>query len=558
MKTDRFTDIIRRKLESIRPEFTENDWTKMQASLQQATPTSTIVQHPASRSWYAQPWVPLTAAASVAALVALAAWQRSEIATLRQTVQALNTEKPAVTQSSSMNLADKVAEPTVVHQTDTVYITRYVPVPAKSAANADQVDSRGQWAEATPTDDVNRRGNSVADAPGSESLRRATAGAMGITPSSIPTEATGTTDSQLAVSRPGRTQNKRSTDQPIRSATNGVGTNRLDRDLSGTNVTSAEESSVATSGNKTQRDRLRSSTDQAGQASANGSYSETPATGLPGQPANTANESINPGESAIAANFDQLTNQPLQLTDLDWNTMMLRKASRRMRPVRTVTIGGTQAQSPASQSVAKFAPRFRIGIGGDLTARFRNTAITGELILGKHWTLGVGYGQSVRFDGDFKTEKEFNIKNYPKTFQKEYDKAVDPRFDPSVIITNISLKQEQREIPLQIGYRIPLTQSFTILPTVGTNLTLSNTERLTFDRIAKKFNGYDVSRVESSRSRPYDVFNNLTVGTAIEWQKSHWVAQAGPLATTQLVRGNNVNAYSPFNIGARVRLFYQF
>lgn len=560
MKTDRFTDIIRRKLESIRPEFTENDWTKMQASLQQAAPTSaTVVQHPASRSWYARPWVPLTAAASVAALVAVAAWQRSEIATLRQTVQALNTAKPAVTQSPSTNLADKVAEPTVIHQTDTVYITRYVPVPAKSSSNANQVDGRGQWADASAPDDVNRRENSVANTPGSQTQRHAVAGVTDVTPSPTSPEAMGITDGQLAVSRPGRTQNERITNQPPRSATNGVGTNQSDRELSGTNVTSAEESRVATSGNKAQRERLRSSASQAGQSSANGSYSETPATGLTGQPTNTANESASPVESAIAANFDQLDNQPLQLTDTDWNTMMLRKASRRMRPVRTVTIGGTQAQAPASQSVARLATRLRLGVGGDLTARSRNTAITGEMILGKHWTLGVSYSQSICSDGDFKTEKEFNIKNYPQNFRKEYEKSLDPKpMDPMVGVSNIVLNRIQKQIPVQIGYRIPITKAFTVLPTMGTNLTLSNVEKLSFNRIDKTFDGLSVSQVESSRSRPYDVFNNLTFGAAVEWQKSHWVAQAGPLATTQLVQASNFSPYSPFNIGARVRLFYQF
>jgi hypothetical protein len=144
----------------------------------------------------------------------------------------------------------------------------------------------------------------------------------------------------------------------------------------------------------------------------------------------------------------------------------------------------------------------------------------------------------------------------PQPFRKEFDKAVDPKFEP--FIANITLKREQKQLPLQIGYRIPLTSSFTILPTVGTTLTLSNVERLTFDRIEKQFVGLEIIRNESSRSRPYDVFNNLTFGTAVEWQKNHWVAQAGPLATTQLARVSGPNAYSSVNLGARVRLFYQF
>jgi hypothetical protein len=557
MKTDRFTDIIRRKLEGIRPEFTENDWKKMQASLQQAAPSSsTTVQHPASRSWYARPWVPLTAAASVAALVAVAAWQRSEIATLRQTVQALNTATPAAPRSHSADLTRQMAAPPVVHQTDTVYITRYVPVPAKSSSAPEPAENRGQWADASTPAGTDPREMSVASTPEIRDQRRAATGATDVTSSPASSETKENTDGQLAMNRPGRTQNERTTTQPTRSADSGVGTNQSGRDLSGTNVTISEELRIASSVNKSRLERLRSSAGQASRAAANGSYLATPSTGLPGQTDNTSNESTSPGESAIAANFDQLYNQPLQLTDTDWNTVLLRKANRRMRPVRTVTVGGIQA--PASQSVAKFTPRFRVGVGGDLATRSRSTAITGEVILGKHWTLGIGYGQSVCTDGNFLSEKDFNMKN-PQPFRKEFDKAVDPKADPSQFIANIRLKREETQIPLQIGYRIPLTSSFTILPTVGTNLTLSNTERLTFDRIGKVFGGYsEIVQVESSRSRPYDVFNNLTFGTAVEWQKNHWVAQAGPLATTQLAQVSSPNAYSSFNIGARVRLFYQF
>jgi len=553
MKTDRFTDIIRRKLESIRPEFTENDWTKMQASLQQAAPpSSSVIQHPASRGWLARPWVPLTAAASVAALVAVAAWQRSEIATLRQTVQTLSYVKPAATQSHSADLANQTTPP-VVHQTDTVYITRYVPVPAKASSATEPAESRGQWADASAPVGVDRQERSVASVPESQTQRRSVSGATDVTPLPTSPETTGNTDGQLAVNHPNRAINERTTEQPTQSATSGTGKSQSDVNLPGTNVTTSEESGIAASRTKTQRERLRSSAGQSGQPVANGAYSEPSATELPGQLNSTPTEPTNISESALAANFDQLVDQPLQLTDTDWNTMLLRKASRRMRPVRTVTVGGTQA--PASQSVAKFTPRFRIGVGGDLTTRSRSTAITGELIVGKHWTLGVGYGQSTCSDGNFLSEKDFNMKN-PQPFRKEFDKAVDPKFEP--FIANITLKREQKQLPLQIGYRIPLTSSFTILPTVGTTLTLSNVERLTFDRIEKQFVGLEIIRNESSRSRPYDVFNNLTFGTAVEWQKNHWVAQAGPLATTQLARVSGPNAYSSVNLGARVRLFYQF
>ncbi len=85
MKTDRFSDIIRRKLESIRPEFTDKDWTRMQASLQQAMPPppgSPTTGTPFSGgTWSGSSWLLAAATVSTVVLIAFSLWQRSEINT---------------------------------------------------------------------------------------------------------------------------------------------------------------------------------------------------------------------------------------------------------------------------------------------------------------------------------------------------------------------------------------------------------------------------------------------------------------------------------------------
>ena len=99
MKTDRFSDIIRRKLESIRPEFTDKDWTRMQASLQQAMPPqpgSPTTGTPFSGGvWSGSPWLLAAASVSTVVLIAFSLWQRSEINTLRETVGQLKQQSVA-------------------------------------------------------------------------------------------------------------------------------------------------------------------------------------------------------------------------------------------------------------------------------------------------------------------------------------------------------------------------------------------------------------------------------------------------------------------------------
>ncbi|MVM37454.1 hypothetical protein GO730_07195 [Spirosoma sp. HMF3257] len=184
MKTDRFSDIIRRKLESIRPEFTEKDWTRMQATLQQAGPPqpgSAGTGHPFGGSvWSTHPWLMAAASVGTVALVSFSIWQRSEINQLRQTIGQLK-QKPDSTQRAP--ISPELERPTLSQtgganrtapmqgeqpmsasaqtqgfsgKRDTVYITRYVNDPSHSRLDA--TDERAiHRMEPRPTNDTWKR-----------------------------------------------------------------------------------------------------------------------------------------------------------------------------------------------------------------------------------------------------------------------------------------------------------------------------------------------------------------------------------------------------------------
>ena len=160
MKTDRFTDSIRRKLESIRPEFTEKDWSKMQKSLHQANlsqPGSSPAGHPFSGGmWTAKSWLLAAASVSTVVLIAFSMWQRREITQLRQTLGQQNPQstRSAIPERSDRSVPTPVDSPALTHarirqnqpngalpaasdnktasqpRPDTVYIDRYVAVPS--------------------------------------------------------------------------------------------------------------------------------------------------------------------------------------------------------------------------------------------------------------------------------------------------------------------------------------------------------------------------------------------------------------------------------------------
>ena len=159
MKIDRFSDSIRRKLESIRPDFSESDWTRMQVSLQQATPPGAPMSHHFMVS-RGRPWLMAAAAVSFVALVSFAAWQRAQIVTLRRTVSQLSQQQttrlrqplPGTSNNAITPMPDKpvasLGKPlpnspnqfanhsdTPDRRPDTVYVTRYItrPQPTNSA-----------------------------------------------------------------------------------------------------------------------------------------------------------------------------------------------------------------------------------------------------------------------------------------------------------------------------------------------------------------------------------------------------------------------------------------
>jgi hypothetical protein len=106
MKTDKFEYTIRRKLESIEPEFHEDDWTKMQNYMHAHTPPTFWQQY---SSWFGY----AAAAAVTTVMVFLYVNQLSQNNTLLSDVKTLQNQIDVIKNT-----------PAVVQKTDTVYIIR--------------------------------------------------------------------------------------------------------------------------------------------------------------------------------------------------------------------------------------------------------------------------------------------------------------------------------------------------------------------------------------------------------------------------------------------------
>lgn len=564
MNTDRFTDIIRRKLESIRPDFTEKDWVRMQATLQQATPPSpdahlpgpSVVQH----GWAGQPWLMAAAAVSTVVLISVGVWQRQQINDLRQTVRQLNqqrvTASPPATNAAGPNspVANSPATPLpgqsdnnpsvaarsgtapeasvrsnaarpnvtviqpVARQTDTVYVTRYLPTPVPTSQSTTR-----RSVQRTPAPADRQNEGAQPNTPGNDP-QRLTA------PAISPTEQVADTPAK-AQKPAGQLPNAGRETEPI--AAGDKPTERFTTDQ------------VA---GKTTRQPGRNQYDSYQQT---GQSNGDPIAILPTRPGNSENPATQTGATGEAnrpaVQYELMASRPTQFGTTDWTAALLRRANR-TKPTRTTTVGGQSA--PEIQPVRHLAVRLRLGAGTDVSKAVWSFSAFTEVIIGRHWTLNLGLSRANHLNGTFVTDADF----YRKTrqdFRKGYARGVPPGHD----ILAIGLRTTRIQLPINVGYRIPLNQNLTLLPSVGTNLNLLSAEHVTFYKRVP-FRGSDYEVINNDILRPVNTFNNLTFGTSLEWHQRHWALQGGSVLTAPL--RTDTKWQTGLTAGLRARVMYQF
>ena len=581
MKTDRFSEIIRRKLESIRPEFTDKDWTRMQASLQQAMPPqpgSPTTGTPFSGGvWSGSSWMLAAASVSTVVLIAFSIWQRSEINTLRETVgqlkqQAVATQPaPASITPDSPTLskldsqyrsqpapetgAEIQAEQPLPGNLDTVASTRSEALPhsVRPETTDERTTSRMDIAPKQRAVVAGRTSVAVDDTRGqtksNKNLKTAEYGA-----SSTPlTNNQSISEPSVATNKPVR---QSASEQPKEYAQ----TRSQTAEPSPVKATDNRDRATATRNGYTQN---RSTTPQAGNPSSSYGQSAKPVQ----QPSETTTRgsdraNTNPSESGVtgteASETYRLANSlPLSLPDHDWNSAMIRRA-KRMRlvqpsgPVTTQSVAkAATVKSPASQPVTPLAAGLRAGVGSDVGAHMWSAGAFSEIQLNKHWALGVGLSKATYLGGLFITANDFDNRTH-RDFQKEFGRGLNQKLDPQDIL-NIDTRVHRFQIPLSLSYRIPLGRTLTLLPTVGTYVNLSSVEKVDF-YFRNSPRGFD--QASFKQSRPVELLNTFTLGTGLEWQSRHWAVQGSPILTLPL--SSDSDWQKSVMLGFRARVFYQF
>jgi hypothetical protein len=483
MNHDEFSDQIRRKLESVEPQFQEKDWTRMQQALGHSTPVIAF----GTRAG-------LMAAASVAAIMAFGgvAYQqyrtnqhlREQVQTLNQTVQTLR----KATKSGPSTSAIIPALPP-----DTVYLTRevirYVPVPYERK----RLDGSDLGVDPAPTERLANAQNAP-NTPNSPT-------------NSLNPNTTGTTTTFN--NRTGSNTNRPSTGQTTTPLRQGTRT---------TSDVTREQGNTSMAGN------------QGGTTSAETNTSES-------------------AQVAPSAQLTSMTTQPFRYDSAYYREGVARTTRRVRRMLSALSPSGTAlAKVEVNRNEPNWALRF--GPGANLGWQQWSAGLFAELRLTSHWRLGIGLN-SVNLKGEsFLSETDYGRRR-PEPFRQKYAPGIDPRY----AIININPTGSSWQVPLMVSYRMGLGSGWSLVPSVGVNLSLSNREEIGFSYLRGPIAGESIIPATILLKHPQKTLHTGSAALLLEKNWGDWALQLGPYASTPL--SSEPSRLNLKTAGASARLFYQ-
>jgi hypothetical protein len=527
MKTNRFDEILRRKLESIQPDFQDQDWDKWQAFRQHATPTSWQTYG----HWLGYAVATLTTAVMVvlyvnqshqnkALLNEMQLLKQQVVARNQATEEALTTASPNSASSTGILLrGSKVppADTVYVLERQTVYVDR--PLRTESGDNPE----------------------SLSAIDGTESERSPEVSEQ--TPI-ISNRQEPTPSLNAPVLRP------EAKIPPINLAT-------MEGQYEGDSKTPAVHQE--SSGNP-QSETLKNSTNEM-----------APQGTLPGSETKIQDQVAQSYDSK-RLDLGQIVALPTQSYPIPATNAYRRLQSRMPRfvksraPEQHVVAAENaprltqKSKVPASvQKVEKVAQDerllpdfglglpFRMGIGQQWTSRTKSLGIWHEVLLGKHWSVQAGLSFQQLEDQKFYNDRIFREKTQ-EDFRKKHAKPLPQNFD----IFNITVRTTLTQIPLNLTYRSDLGHNLALFAGVGTKINLRARQTLSFDfkRPTNDFGQQTAKRVVS-----FPLINTMNGLLGAEKRWSPIVLQASTFLTTKLQASPSFTKRS--DVGVQVKVLYE-
>jgi hypothetical protein len=449
MKTDKFEKIIRRKLESITPDFQEGDWTKMQNYMHARTPPTFWQQYSS--------WLGYAAAASVTSVMAfMYVNQLSQNNHLLSDVKQLQNQIEVIKNN-----------PAVVQKTDTVYLVQQQSADQQNIGNSSQ----------------NHREERFIPQPYENNVQGSLAGnATDIKPSSVQPSGDLVT-AQFSANGAGTEQNEK---RDVRANAVSVASSGKTHDMADIHSIVVNEDNASAI-----PDNLNNRGNKGGDNAVSGNdYAAFKNSTAPGTPQKQVilTRTLDEG-------FDQMETQtPVQANSYHTVSRSMRYSLAQRIAPKQVKSGLLATNSPvvhapesqknvaSTKKAATTIPRlnlkvpYRFGFAQQWEGKNQARTIVAEVVVSKHFSFSTGLSWLKVKAQQFYSEKSYRDKTQ-KNFREEYK----PNAIPFERIENISIKPSVVQIPLTIAYRNDLKNNFTYFISAGTNFTVNQEQDITFD-----------------------------------------------------------------------------
>ncbi|MBC8156310.1 MAG: hypothetical protein H7Z72_25780 [Bacteroidetes bacterium] len=572
MKTDKFDDAVRRKLESVEPPFRERDWSQMQAFMH---------RHGYPPAWAgASQWlVPLGAAAAVTGLIVATVWQFRTNQELSQSLQTLS-QTVARLEVTQAKLIERQT------QTDTVYVTNFTKTPtsgntgqSRTGQPASQPGSRGlssvlpderytRQPATSVAQSENRTARQALGAVTDQRPRRAepdaqpTGSPEGLPPVNPPVS-TNRLGQRLGYQPQATNQSNEPTpnpevtrQRPVVGEPTGAGTQKSDlAALAPVNTGSRSNRAGQTkrlAGRGTPEPGAATSPSMDSRAEFSQPYAATRASD--NRAVAERVESPSPLADSQTESIKLLAIRPMSpiAPDSAYYVENMAKRIRRIRsllpaPVSVLPTNITPTDIASSRPVSG-AVRLRLGLSGETGSGQRAMGVYSELVIDQHWSIGIGLNQTDRQGGQYISDDHFK-RETNKGFPRIHGKGSRPIHD----IVGIDQQFTLWQVPINLSYRALVGKGFAIVPSVGMDINASARETVTF---LYRHGPYERYLTGQLTAEPYDWPNAYTLSLGAERSWKHIVLQAGPvLSTPTKTMPDPINSVS---LGLRARALLQF
>lgn len=546
MKTDKFEKTIRRKLESITPEFHEDDWTKMQNYMNAHTPPTFWQQYSS--------WLGYAAAATVTTVMAfMYVNQLSQNNHLLSDVKQLQNQIEVIKNS-----------PAVVQKTDTVYIVQHQAAEHQSNEYTQENQREERFA---PQQDNSNAQESIAqtavretgvESNTSNDLVKSESSANGLKPE--------LNQNRKLLSGIEKTDHRNNVKEEVTASPENIAQNKTSNEIAAANKTEINTGNNSGVSNKAGD---RGSNGNTGKGSTYGGINNVPAN-------NPAHNSV-VFTKTLDEKFDQIATQmPVQQNNYQTVSRRMQYAlAHRIAPkqVKNVLLAANPptVKQPESQknvtsnkkaetTIPKLNLKvpYRFGFAQQWEGKNQVRTVVAEVVVSKHFSFSTGLSWLKIKAKDFYSEK-----NYREKTQKNFREDFKPKAMPFEGIENINIKPSVVQIPLTVAYRNELKNNFTFFVGAGTNFTVKQEQDVAFDcyrdiyiqTSPKPYILRNIRREQTTEKMNLNLVNSLNFSAGIEKSWHPVVLQAeGYLYTYFSPLSPQTSRSGP---GFKIKLLYQ-